>query len=449
VAKETKLQIVIDAQNNTASGFAALKKQLDITQVSVAGVSDAMKSVGKVGAVAFAGLTAFVGSSVKSYGDAQLAIAKVDATLRAMGKSSDGTKEKILQASQAVVRLGFDDEAAAVSITKLYQRTGDLNKAIELNALAMDLSRAKSVDLSTASQMISLVMSGNARALKEYGIVLDDTKTPMEAISELQKMVAGQAETATESITVQGQVLRETFSNLQDTIGKQFVPVLTQAVQAIVPVIEKIGAWIEKNPELAKNIMIATLVITGLMAVLLPLGIALPGIVIGFNALGVVFAAVTAMSAPLVLAIGAVVAILGVLVANGYTTKEAWSMVWLGIKTIAAESANAVIDTVEGMVNFIIKGVNKAIDAINKVIKLAQKVPGLGDKVSTIRSIQSVDFGNIDTNAMAQSTIPKPTTASASSPLSVYVTGNSFLDQYGAEQIGDLIMKKLKTSNAL
>ncbi len=246
-SKTTELQIAVDAQDRTAAGFKGVQKQLGQMSVSVQGVSSAMKSVGVVGAAAFTGVTAFLTRSVQSYGDAQLAIAKVDATLKAMGRTMDGSKEKILEASRAAIRLGFDDEAVAVSITRLYQRTGDLNEAMRLNALAMDLSRAKSVDLETSSRMIALVMSGNARALKEYGIVLDETKTPMESLAELQGMVAGQAEAATGSISVQTQVLREQFANFQDAVGALLVPALTQFLTAVTPIIEKLTEWAEKT----------------------------------------------------------------------------------------------------------------------------------------------------------------------------------------------------------
>lgn len=451
MAKETKLQIVIDAKNNTNAGFAALKKQLDVTAVSVAGISDAMKSVGKVGAVAFTGLTAFIGSSVKTYGDTQLAIAKVDATLKAMGKTAEGTRSKIMEASQAVVRLGFDDDNAAVSITKFYQRTNDLNKAIELNALAMDLARSKSVDLATASQMVNLAMSGNMRALREFGVELDETMTPMEAIAGLQKMVAGQAEEATTSIAVQGQVFKETFANLQDVIGKQFIPVLTQALQTVTPVIEKLGVWIEKNPELAKTVLISALALTGLLAVMLPIGMALPGLVLGFQAfvgvLGVALKAVALLFSPM----GLVAVSLGVIGYSAYKVAVQWQDAWDLIVITVAESANFIQTIIEGVVNTVVDAVNGLIGRINTLISKMASIPTIGKKFQdlSIPTLDAFSMQRYDTGAVYNDMMSRPKATGPVGNMVVNVTGNNFLDQYGAEEIGNLIMQKLKMSNAI
>lgn len=446
--KNTKLNIVIAAENKTASGFASLKKQLDITKVSVEGVSGAMKTVGTGGVAALAGLTAFLTKSVQSYGEAQLALTKVDTTLKAMGKTAEGAREKILAASGAVVRLGFDDEAAALSITKLYQVTGDLNKAMELNALAMDLARAKNIGLEEAARMVTLVLGGQGRALKEYGIDLDETKTPLEALAQLQGMVAGQAEAATSTMVVQMQVLKETFANLQDVIGSKFAPVITSALQTITPYVEKLGEWIEKNPELAKQIFLITTAVTAVVAIMLPLGMALPGIIMGFQGLAFAIGLVTAVSAPVLLAVGAIVAILGVLWKEGYFTAEAWQQVWMGIKAYAVDGANSVIGVVEDMVNWIIKKVNTAIKAINAVLDAAKKIPGVGSKVKNISLIQDVALDRVEGGTVNRTMSSTNRYQLPSSPI-INITGNTLLSDDVAEKIGDQLISRLKLSNAI
>lgn len=554
-SKETKLQIVIDAQNKTSAAFTSVKKQLDLTAVSVDGIASAMKSVGKVGTVAFAGLTAFVGSSVKSYGEAQLAIAKVDATLKAMenttrtvvtgtkevatglkltgtdalaaankieqlnlkirqnsaaqkeldkdlkkhnltskeyklktdqlknsteaarlailkyggamtetdsktitltrtitgiGGSFDEIKAKILEASRSVIRLGFDDEAAAVSITKLFQRTGDLNEAIKLNVLAMDLSRSKTVDLETASRMIALVMSGNARALREYGIVLDETKTPMEAIAELQGMVAGQAEGATASILVQTQAMREQFANFKESIGELLIPTLTSFLQTITPIIEKMTVWAQNNPETAKTILMVALALTGVMAVMLPLGIALPGIVLAVQglaaAVGFLAAIFGVASAPMI----AIVALLGIIGITSYKVAAQWEDAWDLITIVVASSANVIQSIVESMINYVITGINDMIKKVNTMISLLASVPGVGKafKKLSIPEIEKVAFERFDTGAIYNDMMERPQSRSAGEMI-INVTGNTFLDQDTAEHIGDLMLSKLKMSNAI
>src|SRR3712207_8046490 len=51
---------------------------------------------------------------------------------------------------------------------------------------------------------------------------------------------------------------------------------------------------------------------------------ALPGLILLFGGLATAIGAVTAMSAPMLLAVGGIITILGTLAAQGYFTKEAW-----------------------------------------------------------------------------------------------------------------------------
>lgn len=226
------------------------------------------------------------------------------------------------------------------------------------------------------------------------------------------------------------------------------MPSLKDLTLKVQEVVVPIADWIDRNPELTKTIILSALALTGLLAVLLPLSIMLPGLILMWG--GLTAAISFFVAGPGVLVVAAILGIIAVIIQVTRIIKvlrDDWDMVWLGIKTIAAESTNAVIGFVEKMLNFIIAGVNKAIEAINKVIRAAQKVPGFGGSFSTISKIEAVDFGRIDTDAIASSALNKPTTTS--NPLSIYVTGNTFLDQYGAEQVGDLIMQKLKASSPI
>src|SRR5689334_759705 len=143
---DKEVVINIQGNNNTKKAFSEIGKDFKGLQTDVTGFSKVLLGVG-VGAVA--GLGAALYSTVKAAGEADLQIAKVTATLATMGKAGEGMKDKILEASEAVTKLGFDDEDAAVSITNLYKKTGDLTKATELNNLAMDIARAKNIDLDT------------------------------------------------------------------------------------------------------------------------------------------------------------------------------------------------------------------------------------------------------------------------------------------------------------
>ncbi len=175
------------------------------------------------------------------------------------------TKKKVMAAGEAAVKLGFDDETAAESVAKLYQRTGDLNKAMELNAIAMDLARAKNIDLSEASNIVGLVLSGNARALKAYGIELDETKTPLEALGELHEKVKGQAEAFTETFTGRMQVLSIQMDNFKESVGGALI-------EALMPFMQQLSDWAAR-PDVQLKIAAIAKGVGEFAAVVLPIAI--------------------------------------------------------------------------------------------------------------------------------------------------------------------------------
>lgn len=555
-SRDTQLNIIVNAQDKTASGFASLKKQLDVTKVSVDGISSAMKTVGTGGVVALTGLTAFFAKSVQSYGQTQLAIAKVDATLKAMenttrtvvtgatevagalkltgtdaqltknrieslnlkiseqeqslkklkraykdgdiskkefnlkekqiqnsieanrlsinkynqalketdiktitttktisgmGMSFDDAKKKIIEASKAVIRLGFDDEAAALSITKLFQVTGDLNKAIELNALAMDLSRAKNIGLEDSARMVTLVLAGQGRALKEYGIELDETKTPLEALAQLQGMVAGQAESATSSITVQNQVLKESFANLQDEVGERLVPMLSMLIGIVTPYVEKLTEWIDKNPELTKQIFLVGTALTAVVAVMLPLGMVLPTIVSFITALATGFGLVAVALGTTAMPLLGIIALLGILGVTAYKIAQQWQDAWDVITIAVAFTANKIQEIIEGIMNFIIDSINWLINKVNSLISKLEKVPILGKKFKDMKidTFEQFQMQRYDTGAIYNNMMERPASKTLGDTI-LNVTGNTFMsDEDSAEKIGDMILSRLRLSNAL
>lgn len=240
---DQQVKIVLQGEDKTGPAFKSASNNTNILNKDVSALS---KTLG-VGLLAGgAAAVGFLYSAAKGAAQAEVSLAKVTATLTAMGPAALKNKEAILQAANAAVKLGFDDEAAAESITKLYQRTGDLTKAQELNNLAMDLARAKSIDLSTATTLVGQVLSGNARALKAYGVELDETKTPLQALGELHDKVRGQADAFTNTFEGQMSVLSETMSNLKDTIG-------TAVLEAIMPFVKELSAW-ASNPDVQKKV---------------------------------------------------------------------------------------------------------------------------------------------------------------------------------------------------
>lgn len=244
--------------------------------------------------------------------------------------------------------------------------------------------------------------------------------------------------------------LNDNISLTARAIGQELVPYLKPVVEKLIEMTKAVGEFAKEHPKLTAAILIGSLAFAALLAVLLPIAIALPGLILLFSGIATAFAVVTAVSFPMLLAFAAIAAALTLLISQGYLTKDAWQDVWLGIQLIVAEASNAVISTVEAMVNFIIDGVNSAIKAINRVIAAAQKVPGLGKITPSLGLLDRAQFGKVDTDLIAAKDL-----AGRGNPLYmppaniVNMGGNVFLSPSVAQDIGDMIIKQLKLSAQL
>ncbi len=233
MASEAKVTAVIEAKDNASGVLSNLGSNFGSLGLKIAGVTAAAAAIYK-------GFTAIVDAS----SDAQVKIASMDATLQATGKSTAETRQKILDASQAFTKLGIDDEQAAKSMAVLFQRTNDVGQAIKLTSLAADLARAKQIDLESATKLVSLALSGQGRALMQYGIQIKDSATPLEALGELQKAVGGQAEAFSKTFKGQGEVLTQTWDNFKQLLGDIILPALTQGMGALILVVQNLAQWI-------------------------------------------------------------------------------------------------------------------------------------------------------------------------------------------------------------
>jgi len=312
---------------------------------------------------------------VKAAGEAQTQIASMDATLRTMGKGGEEARESIMKMSAAAVQLGFDDEDAAVSLARLYQRTGDLTEAQKLNSVAMDLARAKHIDLATASNLVGMVMSGNSRVLKQFGIDIKDTSTPLQAIGELQAKVGGQAQAFAGGFEGQMAVLSVTFGNFKEALGEQVLPALTKLATAAVDFINNVlPKWIDKAKELIDFLK-------GHPAVMY----AIAGAIIG-ALVPAVYAAVTAFIAAAVALAPFIIggAIIGGIVAGVMWIVDNWSMlkqkaveIFTAVKDFFVKVWDDIKSVFQTAINWLMALIQPFLDAVNKVIGGAQAVGSL------------------------------------------------------------------------
>lgn len=213
----TVLEVVIKAKDEASSTIKGLQKDFG-------GLGGALASTAKIaaGALVAAGgaAIAFGVVSVKAYAESEAKMAVMNNTLKNLGGNVADNTKKILAAANATKKLGFDDDDAAQSITNLFVKTKDLTKATELNTIAMDLARYKHIALEDASKLVSQAMSGNAKVFKEFGIQLDETKDPLDALRDAHKAFAGSAQASAGTLEVVTERIKNAYGDIQKAVGK-------------------------------------------------------------------------------------------------------------------------------------------------------------------------------------------------------------------------------------
>lgn len=171
----------------------------------------------------------FLGDSAKMAAAEESGISKLRTSIEATGASWGEAQTKLdAYLDSELARTALDDGDGREALSRLTAATGDYNKAMDLMAITQDLARAKGMDLAGASEIVGRVAQGNVAMLTRYGITLEKGASAEEALAELQKRFAGQAEAYAK--TAEGSAKRRaiTLGNLREEIGAKLLPVMAK-----------------------------------------------------------------------------------------------------------------------------------------------------------------------------------------------------------------------------
>ena len=171
----------------------------------------------------------------------------------ALGKSTTATDEAIKANGQFIDSLMLStntaDDELRPAMARLSRSTGDVTKAQELLALAVDISKGSGKSLETVTAALAKGYDGNTNALGKLGLGLDQgliKSKDFGAITEqLTKNFGGFGKAAGD--TTEGQLAKFTLgiAELKEGIGAALIPVL----DAVLPLINKFAKWAQDNPE--------------------------------------------------------------------------------------------------------------------------------------------------------------------------------------------------------
>jgi hypothetical protein len=237
-SRTLKLSILGDVDN--------LNKSLKTASADVDSFGDKMGKVGKMVGAAFVAAAAAAGAYAIKIGiegvkaaiedekaQTQLALALENATGATKGQIA-ATEQSILQMSLAT---GVADDELRPALGRLVRSTGDITKAQDLLATALDISAATGKPVEAVATSLSKAYDGNTTALGRLGIGLSAAELKTMSFEQVQgrlsDLFGGAA--ARNADTYAGRIARMqvAFNEAKETIGFALLPILEKVINFI------------------------------------------------------------------------------------------------------------------------------------------------------------------------------------------------------------------------
>ncbi len=402
---ENVLKFIIEAQNKATDTIKQVESQLKGIEKKTKDMKPAFKEMAAAGTVAFGALTAAVGLSVKAFQEQEVLEAKLETLLKNATNATDEQVNSLKEQASALQSVGVVGDEVTIAL-QAQLATFELNTDTikKMTPAILDMIVAEEGVNATTEDMISfgnafgMAMEGNYASLTRRGFKIDEnTKKIIELGTEEQKATAiteylnsvyeGTNKAMRETSAGGLKALKNSFGDLQEEIGEVFIPLLIDIVEKLTPMIDAIGKWIEQNPELTKNITIATAAIAGIIAVIGTLGLLLPTLITGFGAFGAVLSFIMS---PIGLVVGAIAGLIAVgvlLWKNWDEISNKATIIWNNISNFMKGILKGISDFIYDCISFWLGLIEMFLNVFGLSIKDIQNA--VGNMMTHIKNIFS------------------------------------------------------------
>ena len=363
----------------------------------------AIKKAAIPAAAAIAGLGAALGAATMAAIEDQKAQAQLALDLHNVAgasKSAIASTENWI--STQAMATGISDDKLRPALAALVRGTKDVGQAQNALGLAMDISTAMGLDLTSVADALAKAYQGNFKALRglspEMAVMIKEGATLEEIFAVLGGTVGGSTAVAAETAAGQLDRMKVAIGETQEAIGAVLLPTL----QAVLPFLQKIAMWANSNPE---TFLKVAAVIGAVAGAILALNIAMKiwtATQVAVNVVVGIFNALMALN-PVVLVVAGIVALIAVLVLA--YNKFDWfrnfvNTVFEGIKRAVTTSLDVIKGLFNGYMNFykaIFNGIAKLWNnTIGKIeFKIPSWVPIIGGKEFKVPNIPMLAEGGI------------------------------------------------------
>ncbi len=482
-SQDSLKQAVTDAMKGASTSSAAFSTQVEFLRAKIDGYKASMAS-------AQATLDTHTGSVEKSaaaHAKAaatiqadQVNVAKYQAQLdqllnvqKLSGGSIDDITSKLEAQATANVNLGFSISDSNHSLSQAFTATKSVSEAMQVNAAAMDLARAKNIDLGTATNQVILAMNGQGRALAAYGIQIKDGLSGMDALQAVQGAVNGQAQAYAQTLTGQLSIAMQTTNKLFSDMGNTQLPVLQKLLSSLTTLINAVESWTQHHQKLTEYILLAIGILGVFITVLGTLLIIVGTIILAVALLGGVFIAIIAALVVLAAAVilnwnlikqtisNALKDISNFVHATLADINSVWNFVWGGVSTffmgIWDGMKTAIVDAINFIKGIITQFVSWATgifapitNTIGAIANVASGIMGAAKgAVGAVGSVLHVNDAIITPSGQVIQTSPQdylfatknPSSIGGGGGVTVNLNGGMYLSENSARMIADQVAK--------
>lgn len=307
----------ISALDDTRQAFEAIKQRLGglneaagTMREKIEQLQPTFERMAAAGTAAFAAVSAFSFASIRGAAEAEVAQKRLAHVIQTSTGASDAQVAALIRQAEALEQVGvvsadainiLQEEAAsfdlsAAAIERLTPAAADFAVALYGINPSAEQARQAMTGLGKALQGQLELLTKKGYRLNENSEAILKNGTEEQRVAEIINILSSNYENLNVAMrnTTEGGIVGMTFAagKLSDTIGESLIPVFQDVTASIMPVLARITEWISKNPELTRNIVLATGAIAGLVAVVGTIGIVL-GVLL--SPMSLVAAAVTAV----------------------------------------------------------------------------------------------------------------------------------------------------------
>ncbi len=365
------MSIIIEAENKAKAAFNEVSGQLKTMNSKVKDMEPAFQKMQLAGTVAFGAVSAIVGVSIDNYVEAERSVRQLEHAVISVSKGNQEQVDSILAVTDALQKkAGIDGDALTMGAAQLSTFGLQTQSVLDLTTSLADLTvnqaglTAGSEDYIASANVMAKALQGQFGALEKSGIRFTEAQQQMilfgtesEKVAALTEGLNQNLRETTDTIANTAEAgfakLSQSMGDISESIGAAFLPIVSQVVEKIVPIVQKIGEWATENPKLVAAILGIVGVGGLLVAFIGTVGLIIPSVIAGFAALSsaVAFlgAAFTILSGP----IGLIVLSIGLVIAAGIALYTHWDDVkgfalatWESIKTGLSNAMTAMVEIV-------------------------------------------------------------------------------------------------------